>query len=611
MTKPGRPSRNQPELRPLVQKHQLAADSEHFLGIADLAARLHFSPSEGHIWLDDQRMLLIHSDAFGVLRRELIESLGVNRARGLLTRMGYHAGATDARLARRVRRSEDLKSLFQSGPQLHSLEGIVQVEPVRLEIDIDRGRYYGEYLWKGSAEDEQHSHFYGISVEPQCWMQLGYASGYTSEFMGRPVLFREVECQSMGQANCRIIGRPVEEWPDAEEDLHFLQAEQFVDGLAVAQSTRKPAELRTASGAPANLLDDTTIVGVSPGFNSVCHMIKRVAETQATVLFLGESGVGKEVFARALHRISRRRSQPYVALNCAAIPEALIESELFGVEKGAFTGALHSRLGRFERADGGTLFLDEVGTLSMTSQGKLLRALQEGEIERLGDHQTRRVDVRVIAATNVDLRAAVAAGNFREDLYFRLNVFPIRIPPLRDRRDDIPVLMNHFLGKLSQRHERSPTGFTGRAIDAMLSYGWPGNIRELENVIERGVITVSDHSPIDVGHLFTGGEEYDQPVFGLDAQGALSNAGHLQEIAGRSADGEFERVTRSVSELLLGNGVGSTADHASLDEIETALMRKALQHCQGNLSASARLLGISRAQLAYRLKTRAVVYGEV
>ncbi len=608
MTKPHRSSGLHPEREPLIQPHQLEADTVRFPDIADLAGRLRFSPNEGRIWLDGQRMLLIHADAFGALRRELMDSLGVDRARGLLTRMGYQAGAMDARLARRVRRAEHLEDLFHVGPQLHGLEGMVQVEPVRLEIDVARGHYYGEYLWKGSAEDEQHSQFFGISVEPQCWTQIGYACGYTSEFMGRPILFREVECQSMGQATCRIVGRPVEEWPDAEDDLRFLQAEQFVDGLIGARTTRAPNELRSGAGAPPSLLDDVSIVGVSSGFNSVCHMIKRVAQTQATVLFQGESGVGKEVFAQALHRISRRQSQPYIALNCAAIPEALIESELFGVEKGAFTGAVQSRLGRFERADGGTLFLDEIGTLSMSSQGKLLRALQEGEIERLGDIQTRRVDVRVIAATNADLRAAVAAGAFREDLYYRLNVFPIRIPPLRDRREDIPVLMNHFLVRLSQRHERSPSGFTVRAIDAMFSYGWPGNIRELENVIERGVINASDHGPIDVGHLFTGGEEYDQPLFGLDAQGTLSRAGHLQETAARSADGEFERVTRRVNELLLSDGGANTADQASLDEIETALMKRALQHCHGNISASARLLGISRAQLAYRLKMRAVTY---
>src|SRR5207249_973822 len=176
---------------------------------------------------------------------------------------------------------------------------------------------------------------------------------------------------------------------------------------------------------PANTPSADNLVGISPSFNSVLHMVRLVAPTQATVLFVGESGVGKEVFARTLHRLSARSAKPFVALNCAAIPDQLIESELFGVERGAFTGAMQSRAGRFERADGGTLFLDEIGTLSAAAQSKLLRVLQEGEIERVGDSHTRHVDVRVIAATNVDLRVEVKARNFREDLFFRLNVFPI------------------------------------------------------------------------------------------------------------------------------------------------------------------------------------------
>ena len=217
-------------------------------------------------------------------------------------------------------------------------------------------------------------------------------------------------------------------------------------------------------------------------------MVKKVAPTDATVLFLGESGVGKEIFSHNLHRLSKRAKGPFIAVNCAAIPEQLAESELFGVEKGGFTGATVSRPGRFERAHGGTLFLDEIGTLSFTAQGKLLRALQEGEIERVGDTQVRKVDVRVIAATNVNLRDAVRDGSFREDLYFRLNVFPVRVPPLRDRRDDIPLMMNWFMQRACKKHGKAITGFRERAVDALINYRWPGNVREMENMIERAVI---------------------------------------------------------------------------------------------------------------------------
>jgi two-component system, NtrC family, response regulator HydG len=585
---------------PLVPPDRLAIDHARFPDIADLAARLHFSPADGRIWLDDQRMLLIHSSAMGALRRELIESLGLDRARGLLTRMGYFAGSRDAEMTRRVRPHKSLEKMFSVGPQLHGLEGIVQVELVRLDIDVERGQHYGEFIWKSSSEDEEHARSFGIGAEPMCWMQIGYASGFTTEFMGRPVLYREVECQSMGQTQCRIVGRPVEDWgAEAVDDLRFLRAETFTQGLSVMpvpQGSAPVAAPRPA--APPHAFGDDQMVGASPGFNSVCHMVKRVASTQATVLFLGESGVGKEVFARTLHRISPRHAKAFVAVNCAAIPEALVEAELFGVEKGAYTGAQASRLGRFERADGGTLFLDEIGILSMSAQGKLLRVLQEGEVER--------VDVRVVAATNLDLRREVQAGRFREDLFFRLNVFPIHIPALRERREDVPVLMNHLLERFAQRHGRRLTGFTPRAIDAMLTYGWPGNIRELENVIERGVILASDNGAIDLGHLFTSGEKLGIGRFDLDRDGTLADAARLSEAAASAAGNETGRVARRLSDLLLD--AGADEDIVPLDDIETLLLKKAVARAHGNLAAAARLLGITRPQIVYRLRSRGIAH---
>ncbi len=587
----------------LLTPNAVAVDTLRYPDIADLMSRLHFAPSDGRIWLDDQRMQLIHASAMGVLRRELIESLGIERARGLLTRMGYNSGARDAELARKVRPNGSATEAFVVGPQLHMLEGVVAVEPVRLEMDAERGKFYGEFLWKGSSEDEEHVRNYGIGAEPVCWMQIGYASAYTTVFMGRPILFREVECRTMGQPHCRIIGKPVEAWgAEAADDLLYLQAQSFTKGLSAA--AMPAASQRLTGNSALNAFDDEDIVGASTEFNAVCHMVKRVAATRATVLFLGESGVGKEIFARTLHRISTRSSAAFVAINCAAIPEALVEAELFGVEKGAYTGAMQSREGRFERADGGTLFLDEIGILSMTAQGKLLRALQQGEIERVGGTQTRRVDVRVVAATNLNLRDEVKAGRFREDLFFRLNVFPIRVPSLRERRDDIPVLMNHCLRKFSQRHGRHVTGFTGRAIDAMLSYQWPGNIRELENIIERGVILAPEGGAIDLSHLFTSGEKVETRLFGLGGDGSLATAEQLEAHASGAQESEINRITKKLSSLLLGTG--EEHDPTSLDEIETVLLKSAVQRAEGNLSAAARVLGITRPQLVYRLKSRGV-----
>lgn len=571
--------------------------------IADLMARLHFAPTEGRIWLDDQRMQLIHTSAMGVLRRELIEGLGIERARGLLTRMGYNSGAHDAELARKLRAKATLQDAFHVGPQLHALEGIVHVEPVSLEIDIERGHYRGEFIWRHSSEDEEHVRIYGIGAEPVCWMQVGYACGYTSVFMGRPILFRETECRATGQSACRIIGRPVEEWEDAEQDARYLQAESFSKGLSA--STRRGSATLSPHPETAAMFDEGDIVGVSTGFNAVCHMLRCVADTNATVLFLGESGVGKEVFARTLHRISPRAAKPFVAINCAAIPDNLVESELFGVDKGAYTGASHSREGRFERANGGTLFLDEIGILSLTAQGKLLRALQEGEIERVGGTQVRQVDVRVVAATNLDLRAEVRAGRFREDLFFRLNVFPVKVPPLRQRREDIPVLMNHFLRKFAHRHRREVTGFTARAIDALLSYELPGNIRELENMIERGVILARNGGAIDIGHLFGGGELPDSPTFGLSGDGHVSASGRLDASVDESAPEAVRKAMARVEHLLSGTGESS---EFSLDEVEQtlekALLQRAIGRANGNLSAAARMLGITRSRLVYRLGNR-------
>jgi two-component system, NtrC family, response regulator HydG len=230
------------------------------------------------------------------------------------------------------------------------------------------------------------------------------------------------------------------------------------------------------------------IIGNSMVMRRAVELLETVAPARSTVLLLGESGTGKEVFARALHLASPRRLRPFVALNCAAIPENLIESELFGHERGAFTGAVARRDGKFQLADGGTLLLDEIGDLPLGLQGKLLRALQEGEIERVGGDRPQRVDVRVVAATNRDLRQDVAAGRFREDLYWRLDVIRIELPPLRARSEDVPALAQHFLRRFSAANSRDIAGFDADALDALMAYRWPGNVRELENVTERAVV---------------------------------------------------------------------------------------------------------------------------
>jgi DNA-binding NtrC family response regulator len=244
-------------------------------------------------------------------------------------------------------------------------------------------------------------------------------------------------------------------------------------------------ELRGKLNDPPGL---ENLIGRSAGMEEVLALVRQVAPTRATVLVTGESGTGKELVARALHTLSPRAAAPFIALHCAALSEGLLESELFGHEKGAFTGASERRRGRFELADGGTLFLDEVGEVPASTQVKLLRVLEERKFERVGGSQTLEVDVRLVAATNRDLKAMVAAGDFREDLYFRLNVVEIRLPPLRQRTEDIPLLVEHYRQRFAADNGRAVEGLTPDALEALLAYPWPGNIRELRNVVERMVV---------------------------------------------------------------------------------------------------------------------------
>lgn len=552
--------------------------------VADISECLFFSPGDGRIWLQDQRMVLLHTEALGSLRREMIDSLGLEQARGLFTRAGYVSGARDAQLVRRQWPDAEPSAVAIAGTRLHALEGMVKVEVVNASYDPASGSYEGEFLWHNASEDDEHIAAYGIGGSPACWMQVGYATGYVSTLFGRLIVFREVECRSMGDAHCRVVGKSADQWDDLEQDMRYLNAREFVDTAAYARPAPAAAELPLAE-ARAEASAGEAMVGASSAFNAACHQLSRVARTSATVLFTGESGVGKEKFARMLHKISPRQEQPFVAVNCAAIPDTLIEAELFGVERGAYTGATHARPGRFERASGGTLFLDEIGSLSFVAQGKLLRALQEGEVERVGGTRSLAVDVRVVAATNEALRQAVRDGKFREDLFFRLNVFPIHLPPLRERRDDIPLLMSHFLNHYRRKHGCTVAGFSQAAVRALLNYAYPGNIRELQNLIERAVIAADADGLIDVHHLFTSGEALSADILTLrlqDGVGGLNLAGPA------------------------GAAPASTAVQ-SLAQTERETLERAIAASQGNLSAAARLLHTTRAKLAYRARKHGLV----
>jgi DNA-binding NtrC family response regulator len=303
------------------------------------------------------------------------------------------------------------------------------------------------------------------------------------------------------------------------------------------------------------------LVGRSPAMQEVFATVNRVAPTRATVLLAGESGVGKDMIARAIHHHSPRAERPFVKINCTALPENLMESELFGYEKGAFTGANTTKLGKFEQADTGTVFLDEIGDVPASIQVKLLRILQEREFERLGSNKVKHIDVRVLAATNVDLRAALEQGTFREDLYYRLNVLPINIPALRERKEDIPFLADHFVKKLSKDVGGRIEGISEAAIQKLMQYHWPGNVRELENVIERSMVL----SP-----------------------------GPVLEPEDIKMDSAPRRNHAAIGTQFLPEGM-------TLDEFEQSIIREALNRANGNKSQAARLLGLTRNALRYRL----------
>ncbi|MEG1768200.1 MAG: sigma 54-interacting transcriptional regulator [Comamonas sp.] len=549
--------------------------------LRELTQTLSFSPGDGRIWLNDQRMVLWRSSTYGAMRRELIASLGQDQARSLLTRVGYGAGARDAELVMRMWPGGDPANVFNAGPRMHKLEGIVRPETVRFEFDIGKGDFFADFLWHDSSEDDEHIAAFGMGTESACWMQVGYASGYATAFMGKPIIYREVACRSAGAEVCRVVGQPADQWDHPEQDLRYFTPQASTERVRralvpvtpVAPAARRPASALSAQGSEG-------LIGISPGFSAARHLIERVAPTQASVLFTGPSGSGKELFAQTLHAISPRANAPFIAINCAAIPDTLIESELFGADRGAYTGALEARAGRFERAKGGTLFLDEIASLSLIAQGKLLRALQERVIERVGGQKLIAVDARIVAATNVDLRAEVAAGRFREDLFFRLNVFPIALPALKERRDDIPLLMESFLRKYSLAHGREVSGFTPRAVQALLQYHFPGNVRELQNLVERGVIMVEPDEAIDVHHLFRGGESLDVDALGLGSGGRLVQSNALLAPAASSA-AKGERAAARKSAMVY----------------QTALL-----DARYNVAEAARQMGLTRAQMAYRAR---------
>ncbi|HSC72291.1 MAG TPA: nif-specific transcriptional activator NifA, partial [Candidatus Methylomirabilis sp.] len=411
------------------------------------------------------------------------------------------------------------------------------------------------------------------------------------DLSGQPVAFIAVPIKVGGETiGVLSVDRLFAQDTSFEEDVRVLTIVSSLIGQTVnlqQHVMRERADLleqtRSLQQALRTRYRLDNIVGQSKRMQEIYQAVEQVSQTRATVLLRGESGTGKELIARAIHYNSPRVAGPFVKLNCAALPQTLLESELFGHERGAFTGASTAKKGRFELADSGSLFLDEIGDIPMDVQVKLLRVLQERSFERVGGTKTIAVDVRIIAATNQDLEAAIQQGTFREDLYYRLNVVPLLIPPLRERREDIPLLVEHFLAKANREHNRK-VRITGRVLQAMLQYGWPGNVRELENCVERMVIMSRRRLILR--------EDLPLP---LEASGAEHS-----ERPDRHAHTPREHTTRRQS---------PDAGISSLRDMERHQILQALTRAGGVQAKAAGLLGITPRQLAYRLRKYGIVRG--
>ncbi len=534
---------------------------------------LDFEPDKGVIRLHDQRVVILSAAALGLLRKELIDTLGRAVARRFLLRFGFADGYHDAvNLRDRSAWADPLDGL-RAGATLHTLEGIVRAQIVRVAREADGG-FDAEYAWHDSYEAEQHAHHYGRDDEPVCWSLVGYASGYASACLGQEIYFRETGCLGQGAPHCTVIGHDAAGWGGELETLRAdfqgawlgeeierlqLLVRQRAQELAARERVleRRERELDALRERAARHAESRQFIARSAAMRDVLELAAQVAPLDTTVLVQGESGTGKEFVVRMIHEQSGRASGPFVSVNCAALTETLLESELFGHVRGAFTGAVRDKAGLLEVATHGTLFLDEIGEIAPPLQAKLLRALQEREIRRVGGERTIKVNARVVAATNRDLRAAAAAGEFREDLYFRLGAFVIHVPPLRERREDIPAMAHEFVRRASARIGKDVRAISADAMTRLVRYDWPGNVRELEHAVERAVILA-----------------------------------RTATIAVRDLPPEVQD----------GRAAGAAAGTLDLRENEERLVREALARAGGNRRRAAEALNISTVTLWRRMK---------
>ena len=540
-----------------------------------LVELLDFPPEGGSIWLADERVVIQSVSALGMLRKDLIRNYGIEAARHLILRMAYAQGYLQGlMLAERY----GAKVAVPSGPIVFGLEGLGKPTLVVKINDPDGPSFHEEAIVHKSPEAEQHMLLFGKSKIPVCWNTTGFASGYQSAVRGQLVYFEEETCVARGDSHCHITGREIDcsQRPAQTSATEPLPIGDIFGDIREEMNRKfqgfrkKESRVKLHESGPGNVDEDESRDGVEraivlPGENrfivsdramsAAVHAAMQVAPLPTTVLIRGESGTGKEFFAHLIHHNSGHTNAPFVSLNCAALTESLLESELFGHVRGAFTGAIRDKAGLLELARDGTLFLDEVGDMPLAVQAKLLRALELRQIRKVGGEADIRVHARVVAATNVDLPAAIDAGTFRRDLYFRLAGFEIHLPALRERREAIPILSYEFLKRAASAFGKKVISISPDAMSRLIHYSWPGNVRELKHAIERAVI-VSTGAEIQVD--------------------ALPEKG--------SQDAECP------------------ADNLNLKQNERNLILQALLESKGNRSVAARNLNIDPATLWRKLK---------
>jgi DNA-binding NtrC family response regulator len=535
---------------------------------------------EGLLSLHGRRLVLHDLMAFAQFRRDMVANVGAESARRILVRFGYFWGEADAAAMKRIFQWDSPEEWLRAGPRLHTLQGAARTTVQSLAFDpaASSPKFEMVVVWHNSGEAEQHLAQYGQTDHAICWILTGYASGYASFCTDTPIYFVEQLCRAKGDVVCSAVGKDRQSWGDAltpylgyfqGEDIR-VRVEQLSKQLAQGQRelTRQRQQLAALKGARNPLYLEVR----SDSFSRLLDLAGRVAPYDSSLLITGESGTGKEVLARHIHRLSPRSAGPFVAINCGALPETLLESELFGHKAGAFTGATGDRVGLFEEANKGVIFLDEIGDVTPALQLKLLRVLQDHEVRRVGENRPRKIDVRVIAATNRNLGEAIEAGQFREDLYYRLAVVELRVPPLRQRTDDLLSLARYFVTQFARKLKKPKLRLDATCLDYLLRYAWPGNVRELENAMERAAVLCPEQAILP---------EH------LPSHITMASAGGASGPAGEGPQGRASRENPAMRSLAIA---------------ESEHIRAVLELTNNNRTRAARILGISHTTLWRKLK---------